>query len=323
MEIRYTGNETVDKLYGVEITGSVIPSIWYSKILNESGKPDTVAINLLADIVYWYRPTEEHNEFDPDVITLKKKFSVDKLQLGYEQIRKKYGFTKYQSRRALETLERLDLIEREYRTVTTKGSKLGNVMFIGLNADKVIEITYPDRGPHPCHNKPTRVSEKSNEVIEKNQAGSNKKPTTNTKILTKNTTENHTHIYQSAVDGVREQLEYDALITDKRYDRGMIDGMIELMAEIMTSRKRNQMVNGELKPTKHVADRLKKIDADMLKYVIDSIKVSPNPVSNTRSYMLTALYNAPVTYQTHLDMTVRHDMHAREFGSWDNSFPAV
>ena len=89
MEIRYTGNETVDKLYGVEITGSVIPSIWYSKILNESGKPDTVAINLLADIVYWYRPTEEHNEFDPDVITLKKKFSVDKLQLGYEQIRKK------------------------------------------------------------------------------------------------------------------------------------------------------------------------------------------------------------------------------------------
>ena len=187
----------------------------------------------------------------------------------------------------------------------------------------MIEITYPDRGPHPCHNKPTRVSEKSNEVIEKNQAGSNKKPTTNTKILTKNTTENHTHIYQSAVDGVREQLEYDALITDKRYDRGMIDGMIELMAEIMTSRKRNQMVNGELKPTKHVADRLKEIDADMLKYVIDSIKVSPNPVSNTRSYMLTALYNAPVTYQTHLDMTVRHDMHAREFGSWDNSFPAV
>ena len=73
----------------------------------------------------------------------------------------------------------------------------------------------------------------------------------------------------------------------------------------------------------HVADRLKEIDADMLKYVIDSIKVSPNPVSNTRSYMLTALYNAPVTYQTHLDMTVRHDMHAREFGSWDNSFPAV
>lgn len=37
------------------ITGNIIPTIWYRTVLKENGKPYLLAIAILSDIVYWYR----------------------------------------------------------------------------------------------------------------------------------------------------------------------------------------------------------------------------------------------------------------------------
>ena len=59
METIYrTGNETVDQISGMEITGNVIPPAWYRTIRKETGKPYLNAIIILSDIVYWYRAIE-------------------------------------------------------------------------------------------------------------------------------------------------------------------------------------------------------------------------------------------------------------------------
>lgn len=36
-----TGSETTDRLISVQITGNVIPVIWYKTITHANGKPDT------------------------------------------------------------------------------------------------------------------------------------------------------------------------------------------------------------------------------------------------------------------------------------------
>lgn len=50
-----TGNEIVDENAKLNISGNIIPQVWYRTIIRESGKPNLTAIIILADIVYWYK----------------------------------------------------------------------------------------------------------------------------------------------------------------------------------------------------------------------------------------------------------------------------
>ena len=52
-----SGNVIVDTMGTINISGNIIPAIWYRTITKENGKPYLLAIVILADIVYWYRPS--------------------------------------------------------------------------------------------------------------------------------------------------------------------------------------------------------------------------------------------------------------------------
>ena len=80
-----TGNRIVDESATLNITGNVIPHIWYKTIVKESGKPYLTAIVILADIVYWYKPTEVRDERTGQIVAFKKRFSADLLQRNYQQ----------------------------------------------------------------------------------------------------------------------------------------------------------------------------------------------------------------------------------------------
>ena len=67
-----TGNEIVDENAKLNISGNIIPQVWYRTIIRESGKPNLTAIIILADIVYWYKPTEIRDEGTGQVIGGKK-----------------------------------------------------------------------------------------------------------------------------------------------------------------------------------------------------------------------------------------------------------
>jgi hypothetical protein len=122
------GNAVIQNMVGVNLTGNVIPPIWYRKIRFPSGKPDPIAVTLLADIVYWHRPIEERDETSGQVIGYRKKFKADKLQRSYGAFAEQFGFTKIQVRNALERLEELGLIDRDFRTFVSNGTKLANVL---------------------------------------------------------------------------------------------------------------------------------------------------------------------------------------------------
>ena len=52
-----TGNPIVDEIATLNLSGNIIPESWYHTIVNDKGKVNCLAIHILADIVYWYRPT--------------------------------------------------------------------------------------------------------------------------------------------------------------------------------------------------------------------------------------------------------------------------
>lgn len=134
---------SVSKLIDIKITGNVIPLEWFNHIKRKKGKPHTTAIMLLADIVYWYRPIEKRDEETGKLLDYRKKFAADKLQRSYKAFADLYGYTKNQVREALSHLEKMELVDLEYRHPVINGQKFGNVLYIGLNVDNLLLITYP------------------------------------------------------------------------------------------------------------------------------------------------------------------------------------
>lgn len=113
-----SGNQTVDSMGTINITGNVIPQIWYSIITRPNGKPNLLAITLLSDIVYWYRPTEIRDEQSGRVIGWKKKFKGDTLQKTYQQYADLYGESRHSVKEAIKRLEELGVISKEFREIT-------------------------------------------------------------------------------------------------------------------------------------------------------------------------------------------------------------
>lgn len=100
-----TGSVTVDRMSRLHISGNIIPVTWYKTIRKSTGKPNLNAIIILADIVYWYRPTEVRDEMTGELVGLKKKFHADLLQRSYQQIADQFGITKRDATNAVVELE--------------------------------------------------------------------------------------------------------------------------------------------------------------------------------------------------------------------------
>ena len=317
MQVSKTGVKSVDDLYGVSFTGNIIPHTWYSTIQTESGKPDLAAITILSEILYWHRPREECDESDAGDIKLSKRFKADLLQLSYGKIGKKFKLTKDQSRRAMDRLEDMGIIKRHFRTVITESEdKLGNVMFIELFADRLLEITYPADTEDPYRKKPTRVSDKTDEGMGNIQQAIVNNPMTNTENTTEITNKDYNSIYHAEVERVREQVDYEALIRDIKADSGLIDEMINIIVDINLYAKDPQWIDGSLIPAQVVRERLKSTNSYVMRDVLESMRSAPRDIVNTRGYILTALFNAASTYQLGLDMEVTRDMYRKEAGAW-------
>lgn len=151
-----TGNEATDKLIGIEFTGNIIHQNWYKTILMDNGKSDAISIMILADIVYWYRPAEIRDETTGRTIGFGKKFKSDLLQRTYESFSEQMGFTKRQVQDSIKRLEVLGIVTRIFRTVKFGDLVCYNVLYIQLNFDALMGVTFDDIPSHVITCYPSR-----------------------------------------------------------------------------------------------------------------------------------------------------------------------
>lgn len=205
-----SGNAMVDSMAEINITGNIIPQIWYKKILRDNGKPHLLAITILADIVYWYRPTEVRDETTSALIGFRKKFAEDLLQKSYDAYADLYGESKKSVKCAMDTLEDLGIIKRYLRDIIVKnGIKVPNVMYIELCTDRLRDITFeeskddnstmsigPDkfvgRGVRNCNEDIAEIDTSANEDVVPLYTNLDTPPVVNEDTNTYNTFENNT-----------------------------------------------------------------------------------------------------------------------------------
>jgi hypothetical protein len=182
--------QVVDAIGSIRFEGNTIPHTWYQQIKMPSGKTDINAIILLADVVYWYRPTIQRDEDTNEIIKVSKKFKADMLQKQYESWGGFFGLTKRQTKDAVDRLVESGLLRREFRNIKSKtGLALSNVMFIEPVPEKVKELTQPVQTQSPTADV-THPPKKRNTPPEKTEEGLTKKRNTYTEITTEITTDN-------------------------------------------------------------------------------------------------------------------------------------
>ena len=144
-----TNNPIVDEIAKFHFEGNIIPHTWFQNIVfnnddkkSDTTKPDAIAIFLLAEIVYWYRPTTIRDENTGRIIEFKKRFKADLLQRNYESFANQFGFSKRQVRDAMTRLESIKVIKRYFRNIVVNGKKINNVLFIELKPKVLYLITY-------------------------------------------------------------------------------------------------------------------------------------------------------------------------------------
>ena len=133
----------------LHLTGDVIPPNWFDSIIYRTKRgvyPHHLAILILADTCYWYKPKAIRDEKTSNGVRYEKRFSGKKLQRSYQQICDKYGCTEPQAREAVALLEARELVSKEY--LHHPGGRKNWQMFIDLNVEKVREYTFTQGKAH-------------------------------------------------------------------------------------------------------------------------------------------------------------------------------
>ncbi|OOR10203.1 DNA replication protein DnaD [Bacillus cereus] len=182
---------TVSEIGGLNFKGNVVDHEWFNYITFSNGKPHIVAIMVLSEIIYWYRPTIIRDEVSGKV-TYKKKFKSDKLQKSYQQLAETFGVTKLQVKRACDLLTEMTLINIEFRTIRIEGKVLNNVMFVEPIASEVKRISsmyqkIEDPGYFEVN---SHITPKSSSSLLQSKDSPDLEVKTNTEITTENTTKN-------------------------------------------------------------------------------------------------------------------------------------
>ena len=110
---------------------------------------------------------------------------------------------------------------------------------------------------------------------------------------------------EQLTEAVREQIDYPLLALS--YPEDDPDCILELICDVLTSSAPGIKIGGETIPTAKVQTRFRRLQFDHVAYVLDSLRETTTKIINIRAYLLTALYNAPLTIGPYYSAAVRHD----------------
>ena len=129
---------------------------------------------------------------------------------------------------------------------------------------------------------------------------------------------------QELVLRVREQIEEEAILSDYNsiktgkplYQKEDVEELVDIIASVYATTDSVKQINGCRIPTSEVKKRFQMLTEEHIMYVLDCLKETSTVIRKRRSYLLTSLYNAPVSYDSYIAAKVRSDMERMQQGGY-------
>lgn len=109
---------------------------------------------------------------------------------------------------------------------------------------------------------------------------------------------------------IRNNISYAYLVQDGFYKVEDVDELVELMVDVMMLPDNSMVrIGGMERPVEIVKSQFMKLTMEHIQYVISCLQKNTKKVGNIKSYLMTALYNAPMTMSHYYQAQVNHDVH--------------
>ena len=179
-------------------------------------------------------------------------------------------------------LEDIDLIERKRRG-------LGRPSLIYV---KDFSSGLPKAQVQNCPNSNSGAAESAILVQPKPQANKTDKNKTE---MNKPDPIHSGNIREQLEDYFYQALEVELLLRLCPDDEDTIYQIVDMLVDTCSTKRKMLRIAGDDKPTEVVRSRLKKLNADHIRFVLESLAENTAPVRNMKQYLLAMLYNAPTT----------------------------
>lgn len=116
--------------------------------------------------------------------------------------------------------------------------------------------------------------------------------------------ENYVENFNEVETEVKKQIDYIRFIHTDR-----LDEIVNIIVEIYTSHN-DRKINGCTVPYNIIQNVFRKLDYDCIEYVMDCIEKQSKKsrITNIKGYLITALYNAPLTINNYYSAQCNYDM---------------
>lgn len=108
---------------------------------------------------------------------------------------------------------------------------------------------------------------------------------------------------------IKENIEYDCLLERFPYEKDIIDGICDLILEVVLSKRSQIEIARDCYPAELVRSRFLKLDYSHVEYVIERMKDNTAKIRNIKKYLLAMLFNSVSTMGSYYQAEVSHDMH--------------
>lgn len=100
------------------------------------------------------------------------------------------------------------------------------------------------------------------------------------------------------IQDIKDQIEYDVLLEDESIDHSLLDTIVSCIADLYAATE-PQVFNNRTYSEEYLHNRSLEIDTEHIKYVLACFVEKREKVHNVRKYLLTAVFNAPDTYDAY------------------------
>lgn len=107
-------------------------------------------------------------------------------------------------------------------------------------------------------------------------------------------------------DIIRDNIGYDRLMDDTRYNDTLPE-IVELITDTICGSRKSIRIAGADYPIEAVRSRLLQLNQEHIEFVLDAMQRNTTQIKNMKAYLLTALYNAPLTITSSYQSQANYD----------------
>ena len=93
----------------------------------------------------------------------------------------------------------------------------------------------------------------------------------------------------------KDKFEYDIIIKKPYIDKKIVDEIIDVIVKTYCSNKEKFLISGIEKSKEEVISQFMNINSNHIEYVVECVMKNINSIKNMHQYLLTVIYNAPIT----------------------------